>query len=120
MKIFNTAFHVYLLAIKYSLEIGFGCPKCPSELGKGELEEDFDAVEVHISDGIDMGCQENATKGIVPDTVFKLERAGEDLVKGTDCYEYLANKSNATKFGRMRRKWVEQSEHERGDGNNWK
>ena len=34
-----------------------------------------------------MGCQENAVKGLVPDEVFKVERAGKELVQGTDCFE---------------------------------
>ena len=62
-------------------------PKCPAELGKYENEEDFDDIECHISDGIDMGCQENVTKGMVPDDIFRIERTGDQLVRGTECYE---------------------------------
>ena len=60
---FRIAFHIYLNALKYDPEIGFGCTKCPTELAKGEHEDDFDDIEIHISDGVDMGCQDNITKG---------------------------------------------------------
>ena len=54
--VFYTAFHIYLDAIKYDPQEGFGCPKCPIELGKDEKENNFpDEIEVHISDGIVKG-----------------------------------------------------------------
>ena len=34
-----------------------------------------------------MGCQDNITKGRISDDIFKIERAGDELVKGTDCFE---------------------------------
>ena len=38
----------------------FGSPLCPEELEKGEIKEDYkDVIEVHITDGIDMGYKEN-------------------------------------------------------------
>ena len=40
-------------------------PQCPTELGKNEKEEDYEDIECHISDGIDMGCQENIVKGMI-------------------------------------------------------
>ena len=81
------AFHIYLNAIKYDPKIGYGCPKCPDELEKDENEEDFDDIECHISDGIDMGCQDNVVKGMVSDDIFRIERTGDQLVRGTDCFE---------------------------------
>ena len=42
------AFHVYLNGLKYDPEVGFGCPKCPKELGKGEKEDEFNQIEIHI------------------------------------------------------------------------
>ena len=81
------AFHIYLNAIKYDPKIGYGCPKCPDELEKDENEEDFDDIECHISDGIDMGCQDNVVKGLVSDDIFRIERTGDQLVRGTDCFE---------------------------------
>ena len=74
-------------AIKYDPKIGYGCPKCPDELEKDENEEDFDDIECHISDGIDMGCQDNVVKGLVSDDIFRIERTGDQLVRGTDCFE---------------------------------
>ena len=38
-------------------------------------------------DEVDMGCQDNITKGRISDDIFKIERAGDELVKGTDCFE---------------------------------
>ena len=73
--------------LEYDPDIGFGCTKCPTELAKGEHEDDFDDIEIHISDGVDMGCQDNITKGRISDDIFKIERAGDELVKGTDCFE---------------------------------
>ena len=52
-----------------------------------KTKKDFDDIECHISDGIDMGCQENVTKGMVPDDIFRIERTGDQLVRGTECYE---------------------------------
>ena len=34
-----------------------------------------------------MVCQDNITKGRISDDIFKIERAGDELVKGTDCFE---------------------------------
>ena len=48
-------------------------PKCPGELLRGEKEEDFpNAQEVHITDGIDMGCMQNEKKGIVSKEMFEI------------------------------------------------
>ena len=58
--VFYTAFHIYLDAIKYDPQEGFGCPKCPIELGKDEKESNFpDEIEVHISDGIVIRVSQN-------------------------------------------------------------
>ena len=58
--VFYTAFHIYLDAIKYDPQEGFGCPKCPIELGKDEKENNFpDEIEVHISDGIVIRVSQN-------------------------------------------------------------
>ena len=83
----RNAFHVYLTAIIYDPEVGFGCPKCPTQLGKNENEEDYDDIECHISDGIDMGCQENIVKGMISEEMFRIERTGQVVVMGTECYE---------------------------------
>ena len=44
-----------------------GIHLCPEELEKDEIKEDYkDIIEVHITNGIDMGCKENTihTHGI--------------------------------------------------------
>ena len=70
---FFKAFEIYIHTIKYDVEEAFGCPQCPSELLKGEKEEDFENIrEVHITDGIDMGCMQNEKKGIVTKDMFKI------------------------------------------------
>ena len=35
----------------------------------------------------DVGCQDNIIKGRISDDIFKIERTGDKLVKGTDCFE---------------------------------
>ena len=65
--------NIEIHAIKYDAEEAFGCPQCPGELLRGEKEEDFpNAREVHITDGIDMGCMQNEKKGIVSKEMFEI------------------------------------------------
>ena len=72
-SVFFKAFEIYIHAIKYDAEEAFGCPQCPGELLRGEKEEDFpNAREVHITDGIDMGCMQNEKKGIVSKEMFEI------------------------------------------------
>ena len=72
-SVFFKGFEIYIHAIKYDAEEAFGCPKCPCELSRGEKEEDFENIrEVHITDGIDMGCMQNEKKGIVTKEMFKI------------------------------------------------
>ena len=74
IKVFQKAFEIFLHATKYDTEKAFGCDMCPKELKKGECEEDFTETEVHICDGIDMGCQENEAKGFVDRELFHVEK----------------------------------------------
>ena len=73
--VFFKAFEIYIHATKYDAEEAFGCPKCPGELLKGEKETDFENVkEVHVTDGIDMGCMQNENKGFVEKEIFRVPR----------------------------------------------
>ena len=79
IKVFQKAFEIYLHATKYDTETAFGCELCPKELMKGESEENYDETEVHICDGIDMGCKENESKGFIDKDVFSVEKVQGEL-----------------------------------------
>ena len=65
----------------------------PKELKKGECEEDFTEAEVHICDGIDMGCQENEAKGFVDRELFHVEKVqGKKLI----CVVYFVTASKGS------------------------
>ena len=51
-----------------------------------------------------MGCQDNITKGRISDDI-KIERTGDKLVKGTDCFERNVLPSIAMRKSLM--EWVE-------------
>ena len=73
--VFYKAFEIYIHAINYVVEDAFGCDLCPSELKEGENEDDYENVrELHICDGIDMGCQENEAKGFVDEELFRVQK----------------------------------------------
>ena len=66
MSIFQKAVEIFIHATHYDVDSAFSCEKCPKELIGDENEDSFvDIKEVHICDGIDMGCQENSFKGFV-------------------------------------------------------
>ena len=72
---FYKAFETYIHAINYVVEDAFGCDLCPSELKERENEDDYkDVRELHICDGIDMGCQENEAKGFVDEELFCMQK----------------------------------------------
>ena len=74
-SIFQKAFEIFIHATHYDVDYAFGCEKCPKELIGDENEDDFvDIKEVHICDGIDMGCQENSFKGFVDENMFKVPK----------------------------------------------
>ena len=86
--VFYKAFEIFIFSLNYDAKVAFHCLDCPEPLDKNESEEDYPEVcEVHITDGVDMGCQENNIKGIVPDDIFKLQRSSEELIIGIDCSE---------------------------------
>ena len=54
--VFYKAFEIYIYAQIVKVKECFGCPLCPEELEKGEIKEEYKGIiEVHITDGIDMG-----------------------------------------------------------------
>ena len=74
-QVFLKAFEIYIHAINYVKEDAFGCELCPTELEDGENEDNFEGVrELHVVDGIDMGCQENEAKGFVDEDLFSVQK----------------------------------------------
>ena len=74
-NVFFKAFEIYIHATKYDVKEAFGCDKCPGELLRGEKETDFDnEIEVHVTDGIDMGCMQHENKGFVDKEIFRVPR----------------------------------------------
>ena len=78
-QVFLKAFEIYINATQYNTEDAFGCSKCPGELLKGETEDDFENIEVHISDGIDMGNMQYPTKGMVGQDLFRVPKVTSGL-----------------------------------------
>jgi predicted thioredoxin/glutaredoxin len=60
-----------------------------------EREENFEDIEVHVSDGIDMGTIQNTIKGIVGKEIFEEEKVENVIVKGVEASERtFLNKKN--------------------------
>ena len=57
----------------YSKEQAWACNNCPKQIQTGEREENFEAVECHVSDGINMGTIENDIKGFTDRNIFEEE-----------------------------------------------
>ena len=73
--VFYKAFEIYIHAINYAVEDAFGCELCPTALKEGENEDNFEDIrELHVVDGIDMGCQENEAKGFVDEELFHVQK----------------------------------------------
>ena len=60
------------------------CFECPQELEYGEHAEDYDDIEYHVVDGIQMGCKTNDCKGHIPKEYFEEETDGDELVIGVE------------------------------------
>ena len=85
--IFCKGYEIFMHSIRYNRKEAWDCYQCPSELDANEREEDFDDIEVHISDGIDMGTIQNTIKGIVGKEIFEEEKVKNVIVKGVDASE---------------------------------
>ncbi len=46
--VFYTAVSIFLHAVSYDSQEGFGCDQCPALLQPGEREEEFSDIEAHI------------------------------------------------------------------------
>jgi hypothetical protein len=78
---FEKAFEIYIHATSYDAQESFNCDSCPTGLKAGETEESFSNVrEVHIVDGIDMGCKESETKGFLDQEIFSTQRVAGSLL----------------------------------------
>ena len=72
-QVFRQAYEIFMHALKYDVDAAWLCDLCPKPLEAGEKEEDFEAEEVHISDGINMGTIENDVKGFATPDIFEEE-----------------------------------------------
>ena len=61
--IFHKGYEIFIHSLDYDIKNAWTCDKCPKSLNVGEREEDFDDLEVHISDGIDLGIIQNTDVG---------------------------------------------------------
>ena len=85
--IFHKGYEIFIHSLDYDIKNAWTCDKCPKSLNVGEREEDFDDVEVHISDGIDMGTIQNTLKGIVEKKIFMESKVEKTIVSGVEAFE---------------------------------
>ena len=79
------------------------CKKCPGPLRRGEKEEHFEGVrEVHITDGIDMGCLQNERKGVVDENLFKVPTVDSGEVFDTSTIFTIWAKKHISTFFTIR------------------
>ena len=104
-QIFRKGYEIFLHSLQYDKEKAWMCQECPQELNPGDKkrEEDFKDVEVHISDGIDMGTIQNTIKGFVGREIFEEEKVNDPIVKGINASErtFLAKKSERDSVKRL-------------------
>ena len=86
-QVFRQAYEIFMHALKYDVDAAWLCDLCPKPLEAGEKEEDFEAEEVHISDGINMGTIENDVKGFATPDIFEEEKDDEKVVNGIEAKE---------------------------------
>ena len=84
--IFNKAYEIFIHSLVYDVEKVWNCTQCPGRLDQksDRHERDYDAIECHISDGINMGTIENDVKGITGKEIFEDEIDEQVVVKGND------------------------------------
>ena len=82
-NILSKAFEIFLHALQFPDFSNF-CFECPQELEHGEHAEDYDDIEYHVVDGIQMGCKTNDCKGHIPKEYFEEETNGDELVIGVE------------------------------------
>ena len=81
-----SVFEIFIHSLKYDKEMAWGCDLCPKPLDikSGMKEEDFDDIECHISDGINMGTIENDIKGVTEKEIFEQQKDESRIVKGIE------------------------------------
>ena len=86
--VFRKANKIFIHSLNYDKETAWGCNSCPKPLNKksSKREEDFENVECHISDGINMGTIENEIKGFANREIFD-EEVDDKIVKGIEAKE---------------------------------
>ena len=87
--IFRKGYEIFIHSLKYNNEQAWGCELCPKpiDLNAKKCEEDFDEIEVHVSDGINMGTLENDIKGYTDKDIFEEEKNDSVIVKGIEAKE---------------------------------
>ena len=85
-RVFRKGYEIFIHSLKYDKKDAWGCDDCPKPLinNKKQREEDFDDVEVHVSDGINMGTLENDLKGHTNTNIFDEEKNEDNIVKGIE------------------------------------
>ena len=63
------------------------CNQCPSELSKGENENDFEDFEVHIADGIQMGNSNDSKESDLENNKIFEEEVLPEVVEGIEAKE---------------------------------
>ena len=84
--IFRKGYEIFIHALVYEKDKAWNCTDCPKPIltGSKEKEEAFEDVEVHISDGINMGTLENDIKGFTEKDIFEEEKDESVVVKGIE------------------------------------
>ena len=87
-KSLRKGYEIFIHSLNYNKEEAWDCKKCPDQLKPGESEEQFDEIECHISDGINMGTIENDIKGFTDKDTFEEEiDTSAGAVKGIEAKE---------------------------------
>ena len=88
-RIFQKGYEIFMHSLKYNVDEAWSCDLCHKELDtkQDKREVDFEAVEVHISDGIGMGTIQNTIKGFVSEDIFKEEKVENIVIKGIEAKE---------------------------------
>ena len=88
-QIFQKGYEIFLHSLQYDKSKAWSCDLCPKELDINQKsnEVDYDEVEVHVSDGIDMGTIQNTIKGFVGNEIFQENKVKNIVVKGIEAKE---------------------------------
>ena len=88
-RIFCKGYEIFIHSLVYDKKQAWGCDLCPKQLDPkcGKFEEDFETIECHVSDGINMGTIENDIKGYTEKDIFEEEKDDSLTVKGIEAKE---------------------------------